>query len=120
VYVLLPVKVNVPAPSFVTAKAVEPLLIIPVIKLAPELVPVVALKVPEELIATAFNESVIIVSPVKLLTVLANVTSPVAFAAPPFVTVNELVFPATVELNKIVPFGADNVGLPVIKVTVPV
>ena len=89
------------------------------IELAPELVPVVALKVPEELIATAFNESVVIVSPLKPLTVLANVTSPVAFVAPPFVTVNELVLPSTVELNKIVPLGADNVGLPV-KVTAPV
>ena len=90
------------------------------IKLAPELVPVVALKVPEELIATAFNESVIIVSPVKLLTVLANVTSPVAFAAPPFVTVNELVLPLTVELNKIVPPVAVNVGLGVVNVAAPV
>ena len=114
-----PDKVNVPVPAFVRANAVLLLLIIPVIKLAPELVPVVALKVPEELIAAAFNESVTIVSPVKPLTVPANVTSPVAFAAPPFVTVNELPPPATVELNKIVPPVAVNVGLAVVNVAAP-
>ena len=106
-------------PAFVRANAVLLSLIIPVIKLAPELVPVVALKVPEELIAAAFNESVTIVSPVKPLTAPVNVTSPV-LEPPLFVTVNELLPPATVELNKIVPLGAVNVGVAVVNVAAPV
>ncbi len=117
VYVLLPDKVNVPAPSFVTAKAVAPSLITPVIELAPLFV---TLNVPVDLIAAAVNTSVVIVSPVREVvppTAPVNVTSPVD---PLLVIVNELlVAPSTVELNKIVPLGAVNVGLAV-KVTAPV
>ena len=107
-------KVNVPAPAFVTAKAVAPSLIIPVIELAP---PFVTLNVPVDLIAAAVNTSVVIVSPVRAVvppTVSANVTSPVD---PLLVTVKVLA-PLTVELNKIVPLGAVNVGLAV-NVTAP-
>jgi hypothetical protein len=117
--VLLPDKVNVPVPSFVTAKAEAPSLIIPVISLVPVFV---TLNVPVDLIAAAVNTSVVIVRPAREVvppTAPVNVTSPV-LAPPLLVIVNELlVFPSSVELNKIVPLGADNVGLPV-KVTAPV
>jgi len=57
--VLAPDKINCPAPAFVTAKALPPLLIIPVIELAPLFV---TLNVPVDLIAAAVNTSVVIVS----------------------------------------------------------
>ena len=74
---MFPDKVNVPVPSFVTAKAVEPLLITPVIELAPVLV---TLRVPVDLILAAVKTSVVIVSPVSGVvapTAPENVKSPV-------------------------------------------
>ena len=59
---LAPDKVNGPIPAFVTARAVVPLLIIPVIELAPLFV---TLNVPVDLIAAAVNTSVVIVRPVR-------------------------------------------------------
>ena len=103
----MPVKVSVPVPSFVTAKAVEPLLITPVIELDPLFV---TLNVPVDLISAAVNTSVVIVSPVRAVvppTAPVNVTSPVEAL---LVTVKVLA-PSTVELNKIVPVGEVNVGL---------
>ena len=85
---LTPDKVNVPAPAFVNAKALPPSLIIPVIELVFEPVPVVALKVPVDLIAAAVNESVVIVIPVRAVdppTAPVNVTSPVL--APPLLVI---------------------------------
>ena len=114
VYVLVPDNVNVPDPALVSAKAVEPSLITPVIELVP---PLVTLNVPVDLILAAVNTSVVIVSPVRGAlppTAPVNVTSPVLEL---FVTVN--VFPpSTVELNKIVPLGEVKVGLAV-NVTAP-
>jgi len=75
--VLIPAKVNWPAPAFVTAKALPPSLIIPVIELESLFV---TLNVPEDLIAAAVNTSVVIVSPVRAVdppTSPTNVTSPV-------------------------------------------
>ena len=115
VYELAPDKVNVPAPAFVTAKAVEPFSITPVIELAPVFV---TLNVPVDLIAAAFNISVVIVSPVREVpppTAFSNVTSPVD----PLLVIVKVLAPLTVELNKIVPLGAVNVGL-VVNVTAPV
>ena len=74
---LLPDNVNVPAPALVTANAVEPLLIIPVIELVPAFV---TLNVPVDEIAAAVNTSVVIVIPVRGVvppTTPVNVTSPV-------------------------------------------
>jgi hypothetical protein len=59
---LAPDKVNVPTPDFVTAKAVEPSLITPVIELARALL---TLNVPVDLIAAAVNVFVVISSPVR-------------------------------------------------------
>ena len=76
VKVFAPDKVNVPFPAFVTAKAVEPSLIIPVIELALTLV---TLNVPVDLIAAAANTSVEIVIDVGELvapTAPVNVVSP--------------------------------------------
>ena len=74
---LAPDKVNVPAPAFVTANAVVPFSITPVIELAPAFV---TLNVPVDLIAAALNTSVVIVRPVRGFdppTASVNVTSPV-------------------------------------------
>jgi hypothetical protein len=75
--VLVPVKVNVPAPAFVKEAAEVPLLIIPVISLVPVLV---TLKFPETFKAAAVNTSVEIVIDVGELvapTAPVNVVSPV-------------------------------------------
>ena len=58
----VPDNVHVPDPALVSAKAVEPLLIIPVIELVPELA---TLKVPEDEIAAALSAFVVISIPVK-------------------------------------------------------
>ena len=74
---LLPDKVNVPAPALVTANADAPSLIIPVIELVPAFV---TLNVPEDEIAAAVNISVVIVILPKALdppTAPLNVVSPV-------------------------------------------
>ena len=112
-YVLLAVSVNLPAPAFVTAKAEVPSLIIPEIELVPALV---MLNVPVDLIAAAVNTSVVIVIPPSTNdpppTAPVNVTSPV-LDTPPLVIVNVLpvALPSTVELKRIVPLVAVNVGL---------
>ena len=93
-----------------------PSLIIPVIELASAFV---TLNVPVDLIAAAFNISVVIVSPVREVpppTAFANVTSPVD---PPLLVTVKVKAPSTIELNKIIPLGAVNVGL-VVNVTAPV
>ena len=59
---LVPDSVNVPAPAFVNANAVEPFSITPVIELAPLFV---TLNVPVDLISAAVNTLVVIVSPVR-------------------------------------------------------
>ena len=113
---LAPDNVNVPAPAFVTAKAVEPSLMTPVIELVPIFV---MLNVPVDLIAAAVRTSVVIVRPVRTVdppTAPVNVTSPVF--DPPLLVIVKALAPSTVELNKIVPLGEVNVGLAV-NVTAP-
>ena len=116
VYVFVADKVKVPVPAFVIAKAVAPLLIIPVIELVPVFV---ILNVPVDLIAAAVRTSVVIARPVRAVdppTAPANVTSPVF--DPPLLVMVKALAPLTVELNKIVPLGEVNVGLAV-NVTAP-
>ena len=115
----VPDNVKVPAPAFVTVKAVVPSLITPVIELVPVLV---TLNVPVDLIAAAVNTFVVIVSPVRAAppptepTALPNVTFPVF--DPPLLVIVKVFAPFTVELNKIVPLGEVNVGSTV-NVTAP-
>ena len=75
----VPDKVNVPAPAFVTAKALKPSLIIPVIELAPVFV---TLNVPVDLISAAVNTSVEIVIDVGALRGLFPPTAPVNVVSP--------------------------------------
>ena len=73
---LAPDNVKVPDPAFVIAKAVVPLLIIPVIELVPVFV---ILNVPVDLIAAAVRTFVVIVRPVRAVdppTAPVNVTFP--------------------------------------------